>query len=94
MVINSSNFLRNDEDNDVRSIASVAHYIKGRCGTIGITKVRALVETIQDTAYGDSPIEDTSRLITQLVGETKDAFVNAHQRLRAFYREPKVEIEW
>jgi len=93
--MNPSDFLRNGNSNDLQLIRGNAHWTKGACYTIEIFKVEDLALRIQDAADDDSQsIEEAMHIITQLLGEMKDVFVDAHQKLRAFYREPQKEIEW
>ncbi len=91
----SSDFLRNDSSNDLKLINARAHWTKGIYNTIELFKVEDLALRIQHATNDDSlSIDENIHIIAQLLGEMKVAFVDAQQKLRAFYREPQEEIEW
>jgi hypothetical protein len=90
-----SDFLRNDGSNNLSSIFSLARFAKGSCHTMGIFKVEGAAEEIQWAAADSSrDCEENIQLITRLLGEMRDSFVDADDKLRAFYRESQRVIEW
>jgi hypothetical protein len=93
--ISFPDFLRNDNSNDTRLIASLTHSAKGECRARGIAKVGDIIEEMQYTAMSKSLSDnEVIQILTRLLGEVKVAFVVAHDKIRVFYREPQREIEW
>jgi hypothetical protein len=62
---------------------------------MGIYKVRDLAGEIQGIANDLSrSIEERIHSIKQVMDRIKDDFVDAKQKLRAFYREEQEETDW
>jgi hypothetical protein len=62
---------------------------------MGIYKVRDLAGEIQGVANDLSrSIKERIRGIKQVMDRIKDDFVDAKQKLRAFYREEQEETDW
>ena len=47
--------------------------------------------TVMSISLSDNEV---IQIITRLLGDVKVAFVDAHDKIRVFYREPQREIEW
>jgi hypothetical protein len=62
---------------------------------MGIYKVRDSAGKIQAIANDDShSVEEQIHSIKQVMTIIKDEFVDAKQKLRAFYREEQEETDW
>lgn len=71
-------------------MGGLAHYLKGGSNMVGIWRVYNAALRIQDIAYDSSQSVEEKLTMTGL----KDAFVDAKQKLRNFYREKQEETEW
>ena len=91
--------LRNENKNETNEVAHLAHWLKGQCGTIGISKVRDTAIKIQQIAAdraadGLLSVEESIHRIKQLMSGMEDAFVDANEKFRTFYREEQEETVW
>jgi hypothetical protein len=86
---------RIDNSNDTRLVASLTYFAKGECRARGIAKVGYIIQGMQYTVMSISLSDnEVIQIITRLLGDVKVAFVDAHDKIRVFYREPQREIEW
>jgi len=82
------------KEEDLKTLSSLGHFLKGSSATLGMTKVQAGCEKIQH--YGDGqdasgePDDETDKQKLQKIKETlkvvRDDYADAEKRLRLFYK--------
>lgn len=81
------------EKRDLSKLSDLGHFLKGSSAAIGLKKVKATCEKIQNIGncqdQGNSELDESEalKMITQILPRVKEEYSEAEQYLRSFYEE-------